>query len=201
LLPLHIFEPRYRQLLADSLAGERRFGITRATQPSPGSVGTVAAIQIVQPLPDGRSNIVVAGAERFLVSSVASAETPYFVADVDPITDAVGSAPPDQVVSELRRTIAILRDALAVMRDEPVAPPDLPESAEALSFVAAALSEMGTDAREQLLVLRSTRERVDLLYDVLRSQARMARGHAAIHLRARSNGHGHDHESDPAPDS
>jgi hypothetical protein len=123
------------------------------------------------------------------------------VADVDTVTDAAGTAPPDAVMNELRRTLSILRDALAVMRDEPVAPPDLPETAEALSFVAAALSETGLETRERLLALRSTRERVDLLSDVLRSQARTARERAAIHLRARSNGHGHDHESDPGPPS
>ena len=144
---------------------------------------------------------MVAGAERFLISALASTGTPYLVAEVDTITDIPGSAPPDSVVRELRRTISILRDALAVMHDEPVAPPDLPETAEALSFVSAALSETGIETREQLLALRSTRERVDLLSDSLRSQARTARGHAAIHLRARSNGHGHDHESDPGPDS
>ncbi|MDH5282961.1 MAG: LON peptidase substrate-binding domain-containing protein, partial [Gemmatimonadota bacterium] len=187
--------------LADCLAGERRFGITRASHPIPGSLGTVAAIQVVQPLPDGRSNIVVAGSERFLVSALTATDSPYLVAAVDPITDLAGSAPTDQATRELRGTITMLRDALAVMRDEPVAPADLPESAEALSFVAAALSETSVDAREQLLALRSTRERVELLSDVLRSQARTARGRAAIHLRARSNGHGHDDESDPGPDS
>lgn len=61
LQPLHIFEPRYRQLLADSLAGDRRFGIAYAAEtpardptPQPGDVGCVAEIRSTQDLPDGR---------------------------------------------------------------------------------------------------------------------------------------------------
>jgi len=199
LLPLHIFEPRYRQLLADCLAGERRFGITRSAQPVAGTLGTIAAIQAVHALPDGRSNIVVSGEERLVVSSLPTQFTPYLLADVQTIADTEGSEPPSHVLAELRLTVGIIRDALAVMQDQAVAPPDLPELPEALSFIAAALTETDLDTREHLLALRSTRERVDLVSDVLRSQARTARERAAIHLRARSNGHGHDHESDHRP--
>ena len=68
--PLHIFEPRYQQLLADCRAGDRRFGIAYATPagaadtdrlPDPGAVGCVALIRSVEPLPDGRSNILAIG--------------------------------------------------------------------------------------------------------------------------------------------
>src|SRR5204863_219446 len=69
--PLHIFEPRYRQLLQDCLAGDRRFGIAYVAPdpapdadpvPNPGDVGCVALIQSNQPLPDGRGATGVAGA-------------------------------------------------------------------------------------------------------------------------------------------
>ena len=75
-LPLHIFEPRYRRMLADCLAGDRRFGITPPGQageaPDPGMVGCIAEVRVNQQLPDGRSNIVVLGGERFVVSGVCS---------------------------------------------------------------------------------------------------------------------------------
>ena len=74
-LPLHIFEPRYRQMLADCLAGDRRFGITPAGQddemPEPGTVGCIAEVRVNQELPDGRSNIVVLGGERFVLTAAA----------------------------------------------------------------------------------------------------------------------------------
>ena len=72
--PLHIFEPRYRQMLADCLAGDRRFGIAYVaapaaniidTVPSPGDVGCVAVILSSQQLPDGRANIITKGEMRF----------------------------------------------------------------------------------------------------------------------------------------
>src|SRR5205807_1315981 len=68
--PLHIFEPRYRELLADCLAADRRFGIAYVpaeyppgSEPLPraGDVGCVALIQNTQGLPDGRSNILTVG--------------------------------------------------------------------------------------------------------------------------------------------
>lgn len=201
MLPLHIFESRYREMLADCLAGERQFGITRTTQTTTGTLGTVAAIEAVHALPDGRSNIVVSGKDRFLVHALPTQFTPYLLADVEPISDAGGSEPPDHILADLRRTVGIIRDALSLLRDEAVPLPDLPESAEGLSFVAAALSEADLDTGERLLALRSTRERVELLSDLLRSRARTAREHAAIHLRARSNGQGHDRESPSGPDS
>ena len=62
-LPLHIFEPRYRKMLADCLAGDRRFGITPAgkddVMPEPGTVGCIAEVRVNQELPDGRSNVIV----------------------------------------------------------------------------------------------------------------------------------------------
>jgi Lon protease-like protein len=188
-------------MLADCLAGERQFGITRSTQPTPGMLGTVAAIEAVHPLPDGRSNIVVSGKQRFLVRSVPTQFTPYLLADVETISDDAGSEPPGHTLIDLRRTVGVIRDALSLLRDEPVPLPDLPESAEGLSFAAAALSEADLDTSERLLALRSTRERVELLSDILRTRARTAREHAAIHLRARSNGQGHDRESPSGPDS
>ena len=188
-------------MLADCLADQRQFGITRTTQPAAGTLGTVAAIEAVHPLPDGRSNIVVSGTQRFLVRSVPTQFTPYLLADVETISDDDESAPPSHIVADLHRTVGIIRDALSLMRDEPVPLPDLPESAEGLSFVAAALSEVDLDTGERLLALRSTRDRVELLSEPLRTRARTAREHAATHLRARSNGQGHDRESPSGPDS
>src|SRR5690348_5320860 len=72
--PLHIFEPRYRQLLADVLGDDRRFGVAYVAPPAgpgldpapqPGAVGFVALINAANALPDGRSNIVTVGERRF----------------------------------------------------------------------------------------------------------------------------------------
>src|SRR6185436_13154200 len=73
--PLHIFEPRYRKMLADALAGESRFGISLAdpgsdpdAAPQPGDAGCVAQVLSCQQLPDGRSNIMTRGETRYTLS-------------------------------------------------------------------------------------------------------------------------------------
>src|SRR2546422_10154896 len=74
--PLHIFEPRYRQLLQDCLAGDRRFGIAYVAPdpapdadpvPNPGDVGCVAPLRANQPPPDGGPNVPTLGEPPFVV--------------------------------------------------------------------------------------------------------------------------------------
>lgn len=84
-LPLHVFEPRYRQLVTDALEGERRFGIVLLRSgwesnyfgsPPLHAVGTIGTIEQAVPLDDGRFNILVRGDGRFrILDEVTSA--PY----------------------------------------------------------------------------------------------------------------------------
>src|SRR2546426_1423516 len=87
--PLHIFEPRYRQLLADCLATDRRFGVAYVpaerdaggeSLPRPGDVGGVALIRNTQGLPDGRSNILTVGERRVGLVDWGSSGRPHPVA-------------------------------------------------------------------------------------------------------------------------
>ena len=89
-LPLHIFEPRYRQMLTD-IEGERNlFGISlfeaeegkSDRRPDVGSVGCVAELREVQPLPDGRSNILTQGIIRYSILDYIDAGTPYLTAEI-----------------------------------------------------------------------------------------------------------------------
>ena len=92
-LPLHLFEPRYRQLLADIEQGDRRFAILTAIPgvgerdlPA-GRVGCVAQLTDVDRLPDGRANIIVVGGPRFALQRFVADPAPYHVADVTWVTD------------------------------------------------------------------------------------------------------------------
>jgi len=92
-LPLHVFEPRYRALLRDCLAGEREFGLPYLAPGAEeealpaGHVGCVARIEQVEPLPDGRSNLVVIGGERFVLLALEPSSAPYHVGRVAPLVD------------------------------------------------------------------------------------------------------------------
>src|SRR5438093_12607476 len=83
---LHVFEPRYRRLLADCLAADRRFGLAYVTPdeapgadpvPNPGDVGCVALIRSSEPRPDGRSDIVTVGDRPFVLRRWIPGPPPY----------------------------------------------------------------------------------------------------------------------------
>ena len=200
-LPLHIFEPRYRQMLADCLAGDRRFGITPLTAddeaPTAGTVGCIADIRVNQDLPDGRSNIVVLGGERFVVSSLVDQGTPYYVADVEPFDDRPGTAPAEERIARLReqftRYAALVRELSDVEPQEA----ELPADALALSFHVAAGVELEPAIKQRLLAERSTVRRVEALLLVLPSLTAAVERALVVHRRAHGNGRGHAHPSIP----
>jgi Lon protease-like protein len=67
-LPLHIFEPRYRALVADCLAQQEEFGVVLAKAEGMASVGcTAEIIDVVKKYPDGRMDIATVGRRRFRV--------------------------------------------------------------------------------------------------------------------------------------
>jgi Lon protease-like protein len=88
-LPLHIFEPRYRQMLIDVRNGNSLFGLSyfdasssSAEQPLPGHVGCAAEISETQSMPDGRSNILTVGLVRYRAEDYVDRGDPYLVARV-----------------------------------------------------------------------------------------------------------------------
>jgi Lon protease-like protein len=85
-LPLHIFEPRYRQMIGECLQQSAPFGVAliregqeAGTPATPMHVGTTARIAQVQSLPDGRMNILTIGESRFRIDTV-HADRPYLEA-------------------------------------------------------------------------------------------------------------------------
>ncbi|HEY7862256.1 MAG TPA: LON peptidase substrate-binding domain-containing protein [Thermoanaerobaculia bacterium] len=131
LLPLHIFEPRYRAMVADALAGDRLIGMAMIrgvdSPPSPPSVhpiGGAGEIVESQALEDGRYNIVLEGKFRYRILS-ENRERPYRVAQIE----RVASLPFPSLAAETRA----LRDAILLYAEvsEPMELPPLP--AEALS--------------------------------------------------------------------
>lgn len=94
-LPLHIFEPRYRTMLKDALAGSRFIGIVQIRPgqegvPSPiFSVGCAGRIEGVAQIEGGRSNIVLRGVSRFHIDEELAEDRPYRVARVSPLIEKV----------------------------------------------------------------------------------------------------------------
>jgi Lon protease-like protein len=80
-LPLHIFEPRYRAMVSDALARDRRIGMIQPQRPVEGaplfSVGCLGRIGDVEALEDGRFNIVLTGESRFRLLRELDVTTPF----------------------------------------------------------------------------------------------------------------------------
>jgi Lon protease-like protein len=193
-LPLHIFEPRYKRMLADCLLGDRRFGITPVNSnsdlPGPGSVGCVAEVRVNQELPDGRSNVVVVGGPRFVLSRLLDEPHPYLIAMVQTFDDDADSEPAAEDISELRELFGRYFAGLRELNDAIPEEPALPDDASSLSFHIASGIECDLGVKQRLLAERSISRRIKaliLLLPVLTSAVELGLG---VHRRAHTNGKG-----------
>ena len=201
--PLHIFEPRYRQLLQDCLAGDQRFGIAYVAPdpapdadpvPSPGDVGCVALIRSNQPLPDGRSNVLTVGERRFVLRCWISSTHPYRVAEIEEFDDDPTDATEvTTLAADVREGFGRLARALGVLTEREDEEVELASDPQLLSFQVAASLELDAPAKQALQAIRSTSARLRQLATVLGPVAADAERRAAVRRRARGNGRGGRH--------
>src|SRR2546426_11754096 len=198
--PLHIFEARYRQLLADCLAGDRRFGVTYvppppapedAAAPIPGDLGCVALIRSTQELPDGRSNILAVGERRFVLVAWCAADRPYRLGRVEEFDDEPSEpGEAEALAAGVRDDFARLVRAVGVLTAREHEVIELPAAPQELSFQVSAALELAADAKRSLQALRSTTARLRHLSGLLEPLAADAERRAAVRRRAQGNGRG-----------
>ena len=132
-LPLHIFEPRYRQMLNDVHAGNNLFGVSYfdastsdRDAPAVGTVGCVAEVTETQGLPDGRSNILTVGIIRYRIEEYVDRDRPYLLARVSYFED---DEEDQNVLSENARDVAEIFSRIAravrTINDERASLPDI----------------------------------------------------------------------------
>jgi Lon protease-like protein len=200
LLPLHIFEPRYRQMLADCVERQQPFGLVQPApdgeRPPPGAIGALAQLQHHEPLPDGRSHILVQGSGRFRLTRYLESDRLYAVGEPAPLADLPDSLPAPEVIDELTRLGELYRQAAAILHDVEPGVAAWAEDSELLSFQVAAELELSRSTQWRLLTLELTDQRMALLLELLPSLLDDINARAAIHVGARSNGKG-PHGSTP----
>ncbi len=130
-LPLHVFEPRYRALVARCLEEGTPFGVVLirdgrevgAGPTSIATVGTVAEIREAGKFSDGRYELLIVGVRRFRIESVTVGREPYLVGDVEELEEEIGDrlaarALTDRVTQRFVRYLALLQPAEGEDADE-----------------------------------------------------------------------------------
>lgn len=200
--PLHIFEPRYRELVHDCLERDRRFGVTYTAPdvpepdsgPRPGDVGCIALIRSTESLPDGRSNIIAVGERRFVLRHWVTSDRPYGVAEVEEFDDdPIDGAEAVSLAAHVRERFTRLAQALGVLTEREDEGAELPSDPQVLSFQVAAALELDAEAKRALQAIRSTSLRLRQLAAVLGPLAADAERRAVVRQRARGNGRGGRH--------
>jgi ATP-dependent Lon protease len=197
-LPLHIFEPRYRQMLGDIRAGNNFFGLSYFDAsssdkdlPPAGSIGCVAEVTETQSLPDGRSMILTIGVVRYRIEEYVERGDPYLVArvtffeDEDEEHDALRES-----AREVAEHFTRIARAVRTINDERASLPDISDTEpQRLSFLVAAAMEVDMDVKQELLELRLTFERLQRLRDMLERALENYEERARVHELAKGNGH------------
>jgi len=173
-LPLHVFEPRYRALVHDVLAGDREFGVVlieRGSEVGGGDVrtdvGTMARIAEAREQPDGRFAVVAVGVRRIRVQAWLP-DDPYPRAEVEDWPDPEPGVDHTErlgpVVAALRRALALAAEAGAAVAASTIELADDPVLA---GYQATAVAPVGPHDRQRLLASPTPDARLRLLAEVL----------------------------------
>ncbi|MGE0394750.1 MAG: LON peptidase substrate-binding domain-containing protein [Vicinamibacterales bacterium] len=134
-LPLHIFEPRYRAMVADALEGDRLIGMVLLKpgyeveyegRPAVYPIGCAGVITHTERLPDGCYNIVLRGLEKFRVADEEGGKA-YRVGVVEHLPELIDEAARDELHRQRQRLEAVLAAALERAGSEPRFPPAIPD--------------------------------------------------------------------------
>ena len=179
-LPLHVFEPRYRVMVQQVLEGDGRFGVVLIREgkevgdpAQPYEVGTEAQIAQIQRLPDGRSNLVAVGARRFRIVRHEQ-ELPYRIAQVQWLSeDAPALDDVTVLLDEVRVAADEYIEAAYALANQPRKQVALADDPMQLQYQIGALLQIATSERQGLLEAPTVVERLHLELALLRREARM----------------------------
>lgn len=183
-LPLHIFEPRYKEMIRECLTNEAPFGVVRALEEGIAEVGcTAEIITVTKEYPDGRLDLIAEGRKRFEVVEL-NEERSFLRAEVLLVPDEPGALVQEERVKAIQLHLEILSLAGAVQ--------DLSAADQnQLSFYLAGSLPLDLDFKQKLLAMRSEGERIQAVASYLESILPKLRRVARARQKAGGNGHGH----------
>lgn len=197
ILPLHLFEDRYREMLEDISAGNKVFGITyfdgdsQIDRPDERSVGCAAQVRQVDTLDDGRSNIITVGVTRYRLveyidrgKSYNEAEVAFFVDDEE--NEAESEAASERVFALFQR---IAEAAFKMSGSRGKLPELVRGDPEQLSFLVGAGFNFENELKLDMLAMTSTIERITKLEEIISRMVGQVEQSADIHVVSKTNGH------------
>jgi ATP-dependent Lon protease len=181
-VPLHIFEPRYRELIGECIERDVEFGILLKKPGGEGSaVGTRATVvDVLRRLPDGRLHIVVEGGERFRVVELHH-DRSFLEGTTEPVTDA-GDPPADDDVEKVLELFGRLQETVGSTLEPPAADSPL------LDYEIVSRVDFGNDEKQELIELTSPRRRYARLVELLEHALEALTLERAVMKSAATNG-------------
>jgi Lon protease-like protein len=199
ILPLHIFEDRYKEMMRHAIENQGQFGLSyredaavgMETPPPVGSVGCAAKINAVMPLADGRMNVISTGLIRYRILEVKQS-APFVIAIIEPFSD---DPEPQADLSRLQTdTSALTSQFLSALQDlndaRGESQVELPEEAEIFSMTVASALPIDNETKQHLLETTSTRLRLTRLRHYLVGSLSTINQRLVKHERAKTNGQG-----------
>ena len=182
-LPLHIFEPRYKEMITECLDQKTQFGVVRSKQEGIAEVGCTAEIMAVtKKYSDGRMDIVTQGRERFEVMQL-NQERSFLQAEVLYFQDETGSVPAEKINQALK----LHGEILSLAEAEPEASSEIDGSK--LSFHLAGSLPLDPDFKQTLLGMKSEAERLEGV--IAYFEAILPNLQRTVAVRRKSGGNGH----------
>ena len=182
-LPLHIFEPRYKEMISECLEQKRPFGMVRVKESALASVGCSATIlNVIKKYDDGRLDIAAEGQQRFEIERL-NQERSYLQGEVTYFNDEpsqVANGPKETLIQLHEQLFSILGHSAEVERDAP-----------SLSFHLANELPVDLDFKQALLEMKSEAERVETLTEYYRATIPKIEKTLLVRERAGRNGHVH----------
>ncbi|HST25433.1 MAG TPA: LON peptidase substrate-binding domain-containing protein [Gaiellaceae bacterium] len=179
-VPLHIFEPRYKELIGECLRSGLEFGLVLEDEQGRREIGTRAVVvEVLQVFDDGRMNVVVEGHERFRLRELTTGRE-FLTGEVEPVDDDEDDVP----APERDRALALFRRLVEAVGED-VDEPD--GSSGSLAFEIAARVDFGTEPKQELLELRSEPVRLGQLCELLEGLARLSPGRCSQGLSWRAS--------------
>jgi Lon protease-like protein len=182
LVPLHIFEERYKLMIGECLAQESEFGIVWLSDDGLKEIGCSARVsKVLERFDDGRLNILIEGTTPFrLIRRID--DLPYPAGDIQPLEDDIQAPDDESAIAAARKRYA---DLVAEVTDER---PSAETLAQLDAYGMAATLDVGLEAKQALLELRTERARLEQL-DTLFGEA-LGRIRHAERAAERAQGNG-----------